>query len=310
MKKAGWHWVLAMALCAATSWGAATNVLCTVFPIYQITRNVAEGRAGVEVQLLLPAAFGCPHDYALTPRDMHRLARADVLVVNGLGLEEFLGAPVETANPRLRIVDASSGIDGVIEVADEDGHGVECEHDHEGEHGHAGGNPHLFASPRMSAKLAMNLAAELSKVDPEGAGTYAANAQAYAERMNALADEMAEAGRTLRHPRIAQPHGAFDYLARDMGLEIVATLQPHGQELSAADMLAVVETLKEKKAGAVFTEPQYPSKAGQTLAREAGIPVAELDPGASGPEDAPLDHAETTMRRNMEILVEILGTRE
>ena len=51
----------------------------------------------------------------------------------------------------------------------------------------------MFASPRMSAKLAMNIAAELAKVDPEGAGTYAANAQAYAERMNALADEMAEA---------------------------------------------------------------------------------------------------------------------
>jgi ABC-type Zn uptake system ZnuABC Zn-binding protein ZnuA len=162
----------------------------------------------------------------------------------------------------------------------------------------------------MAAVLAENIAAGLSKADPEGAGVYFKNAKAYAGRMNALADEMAAAVKTLRNNRIVQPHGVFDYLARDLGLEVVAVTQPHGQEPSAAEMLKLAGTIREKKAGAVFTEPQYSPKVGQTLAKETGIPAAVLDPVASGPENAPLDYYEQTMRKNLETLRATLGVRE
>ena len=313
---------VAVALGAATGWGAIQNVLCSTFPVCQLARNVAQGREGVNVQLLLPAEMGCPHHYSLTPQDMKKLAGADVFVVNGLGLEEFLGAPVGQANQELLVVDSSAGIPDVLQYAEEPrehgaGHAEEAHEAHEeGEeahghsHRHEGANPHLFVSPRMAAKLALNIAAGLSKADPEGAGVYFRNANAYAERMNALAGEMSALGRRLRNPRIVQPHGVFDYLARDMGLEVVALLQPHGQEPSAAEMIAIARIVREKNAGAVFTEPQYSPKAGQTIAREAGIPAAVLDPAASGPEGAPLDYFETVMRNNMEILSATLGVEE
>lgn len=322
MKKTGGTIFIAVALGAASGWGAIQNVLCSTFPIYQLTRNVAQGREGVEVQLLLPASLGCPHHYSLTPQDMKKLANADVFVVNGLGMEEFLGAPVAQANRDLLVVDSSAGIPDVLAYA-EDRHGEEAEHAEEGHeaheegeeehrhhHLHAGANPHLFVSPRMAAKLALNVAAGLSKADPEGAGVYYRNARAYAGRMNALAGEMSALGQRLRNRRIVQPHGVFDYLARDLGLEVVAMLQPHGQEPSAAEMIEIVRIVREKNAGAVFTEPQYSPKAGQTIAREAGIPAAVLEPAASGPEDAPLDYFETTMRQNMEILSATLGLEE
>lgn len=322
MKKTGGMVFIAVALGAASGWGAIQNVLCSTFPIYQLTRNVAQGREGVEVQLLLPASLGCPHHYSLTPQDMKKLANADVFVVNGLGMEEFLGAPVAQANRDLLVVDSSAGIPDVLAYA-EDRHGEEAEHAEEGHeaheegeeehrhhHLHAGANPHLFVSPRMAAKLALNIAAGLSKADPEGADVYYRNARAYAGRMNALAGEMSALGQRLRNRRIVQPHGVFDYLARDLGLEVVAMLQPHGQEPSAAEMIEIVRIVREKNAGAVFTEPQYSPKAGQTIAREAGIPAAVLEPAASGPEDAPLDYFETTMRQNMEILSATLGLEE
>ena len=304
----------------ATAGFAELNVLCTTFPIYQITRNVAQGRAGAEVQLMLPAGMGCPHDYALTPQDMRKLARADVLVVNGLGMEEFLGAPVKTANPDIETVDSSAGIQELLEYAhehseaeEERDHEAEAapgheEHDH-GHHHHAGVNPHLFASPRQAARIALNVAAGLSKADPEGAATYFRNAQAYAARLNALADELAALGRTLKNNRIVEPHGVFDYLARDMGLEIAAVLRPHGQEPSAAEMLDLVREIREKQAGAIFTEPQYPAKVGAALARETGLPTATLDPVATGPDEAPLDYYETAMRKNMEVLRAVLGVQ-
>ena len=161
----------------------------------------------------------------------------------------------------------------------------------------------------MTAKLAINIAAELSKADTTGAATYLKNAQAYADAMNKLADDMAALGQRLKNNRIVQPHGVFDYLARDMSLEIVAVMQAHGQEPSAAEMVSLVKTIKEKNAGAIFTEPQYPEKAGKSLAKETGIAVALLDPVATGPENASLTYYEEIMRHNMKTLESTLGVK-
>ena len=68
-----------------------------------------------------------------------------------------------------------------------------------------------------------------------------------------------------------------------------------------------MKTIRARQAGAVFTEPQYPPAVGQTIARETGLPVAVLDPVASGPADAPLDYYEQAMRRNLETLRATLG---
>jgi zinc transport system substrate-binding protein len=307
----GMRHILILILTAAPAFGAPRasagppRILCTTFPIYQITRNVTARREGVRVDLMLPAGLGCPHHYVLTPGDMRKLARADVLVVNGLGMEGFMGAPLDKANPDIEVVESAEGILDLLPYHD-------APHAEHGAHGdaHDSGamqNPHLFVSPRMAALLAVNIAAGLAAADPEGAQAYRAAAHAYAGRLHALADAMAARVRTFRNRRIAQPHGVFDYLARDIGLEIVAVTQPHGLAPSAAGMRTLAETLRAAGAGAVFTEPQYDAKVGRTLAREIGIPVAVLDPVATGPEDAPLDYYERTMRRNLETMARLLG---
>jgi ABC-type Zn uptake system ZnuABC Zn-binding protein ZnuA len=303
------------------------ELLATTFPIYQITRNVIQGRDGMTVALMIPAQLGCPHDYALTPQDVRKVAKARVLVINGLGMEAFLSALLEKAGGQLKVVDSSEGIRQILEYEDtkahehpepeekaheESGHQV-GEHSHvseEGQHEHSGINSHLFASPRMVALLAENIGAKLAKIDPAGAGIYRTNAKRYADRMNRLADDFVALGRRLKNDRIVTQHGVFDYLARDMGLRVIAVVEAHaGQEPSAAQMLEIVETIRHEKAGAIFTEPQYPEKIGQTLAREAGIATATLDPAATGPNDAPLDYYETVMRNNLVTLEKTLGTR-
>ncbi|MDR2551100.1 MAG: zinc ABC transporter substrate-binding protein [Desulfobulbus sp.] len=296
------------------------RVLTTTFPLYQITRNISQGVEGVEIDLMIPAEMGCPHDYALTPQDMRKLARADVLIVNGLGMEEFLGAPIAKANPRLQVVDSSQGIGHVLAYTDAElggsghdhrppGEGRDAKGHNDDDHHGQGPNPHLFASPRMAALLAANIADGLAQAHPAGAARYAANANAYEQRMNRLADDMAALGKRLANNRIVTQHGVFDYLARDMGLAVVAVIQAHpGQNPSAAEILDLVAAIKAKKAGALFTEPQYPEAIGATIAREAGIAAARLDPAANGPEQAPLDYYEQVMRRNMIVLEQTLGS--
>jgi zinc transport system substrate-binding protein len=309
--------------------GTKLEILTSTFPIYQITRNITKGWDTVKVSLMIPAQLGCPHDYALKPQDIQKLSRADVLVINGLGMEEFLGTPVKKANSKLRIFDSSNGIKDILNYTDmgehehardqpehkgehhnEPDHEDGDAHEHDRHHHHAGVNPHLFASPRMVALLATNIAAGLSGIDPAGARIYSENARIYAEKMNRLADEFVTLGKQLTNPRIVTQHGVFDYLARDMGLEVVAVVQAHaGQEPSASEMLAIVKTIREENAGAIFTEPQYPQKIGRTLAAETGIATAILDPVATGSEAAPLDYYEISMRQNQAIIGKTLGRK-
>lgn len=292
---------------AATS-ARQLEVLATTFPMYLFTRGVAAGRDRVRVGLMIPAGMGCPHDYALTPQDMRRLTAADVLVINGLGLEEFLGAPLAGANPALRVIDSSAGIGGLLPLNTTDAS--------PGPHGHGHNitaqavNPHLFSSPRQAARLVATIAQGLAEIDPEGRPVYQANARAWGERLEQLANECSALADRLANTRIVTQHGVFDYLARDMGLQIVAVVQPHaGQEPSAAEMLAIVRTIRERRAGGLFTEPQYPAAIGRTIASEASIPVATLDPVASGPEQPPPDYYEQTMHANLATLERTLGRR-
>ncbi len=286
----------------------ALQVLASTFPIYQITRNITAGNNRIAVEIMIPAQLGCPHDYALVPQDMKKLAKADVLIINGLGLEEFLGAPLQKAHPGLTIIDSSQGIGSILQYT-KSKPGNNRPSTPKLEQHDDGPNPHLFASPRMSALLAQNIAAKLGQIDPAGAHLYTTNAQVYGQRMQQLADDFAALGKRLRTNKIVTQHGVLDYLARDTGLDIVAVVQAHaGQAPSASEMLQIVATVKQEKAGALFIEPQYPEAVGKTIAKEAGIAAATLDPVANGPEQAPLDYFEQVMRINLTTLERTLGS--
>ena len=292
--------------------GKNLKVLCSVLPVYLFTKNVAAG-SNLKVELMLPANLGCPHDYALTPQDMHKIAASDLLVVNGQNLEEFLGQPVSEANPRIKVIDSSAGIKELIKMKDDDDDGDHADHvggDAPGHHHHSGINPHLFAAPRMAGLQAATIAAELAKADPDNTALYAANAKAFADKMGKLADEFSAAAKTFPSKKIVTEHAVFDYLARDAGLEIVAVIEESpGQEPSAAQMLDIIKKIKASGAAAVFTEPQYSAKVAQAIAKEAGVKVAVLDPVAGGPDNASVDYYEKTMRANLETLKKVLGDK-
>jgi zinc transport system substrate-binding protein len=85
------------------------KILATFYPVYMIGLNLADRIDDIEVNSLTNLNTGCLHDYQLTTEDMKRIASADILVVNGGGMESFLGDI--TANyPNLKIIDASQGI--------------------------------------------------------------------------------------------------------------------------------------------------------------------------------------------------------
>lgn len=287
------------------------ELTATVFPVWILLKEVAKDVPGVNVTLLLPAGSGCPHDYAMTPNDRRRLAKADVLVMNGLGLEGFLGYASKRHSllkPGASVVIAAQDLSGILPAE-----GSSCGHSHSG-HGKdaCSANPHIFAAPSMMAQMARSIVSQLAGFDSANADRYRANGADIVGRLEALAAECRNSGEKLNARAVIAQHNIFDYLARDMGLSVEAHIQPHdGHEPSARGMLDLVRLIRSHKVAAVLTEPQYPARAGRTLAAETGIPCLELDPAANGPDnlDSPLDWYEKLMRSNLRTLEQALGTR-
>ena len=257
-----------------------------MFPMYVFTRNIVGDIPGVAVELMLPASLGCPHDYSLTPGDMEKIMGADVLVVNGMGLEEFLAKPALGANPRLKVIDASYGIEPIT-----DSHGT---------------NPHAWVSLTDAFAQVRNIAFGLAGLDPKNAAQYKKNGASYAAEFMVLRTDFLLALKDALNKRIVTFHDAFAYFAKDLGLEVVAVIEETpGQEPSAGDLAKLAKTIKEARPLGIFAEPQYPEKVAEVLSGESGIPVYVLDPVASG-EMTPTGYMDG-MRKNLETIKKALA---
>ncbi len=293
------------------------NILATTYPIYNFTKIVTHGEKNIDINLLLSASMGCPHDYAVTPHDLKKIANANVLVVNGLGMEEFLGEQIHRANPKLQLIDSSEGISDILHYmeedtpkkAEEDHHHQSEAHGHGHEH-HEGLNPHLFASPKMAAQLTTTIASKLAQLMPKSEARIKKNAEQFSLRMESLMKDFIKTTSRFKNNRIVTQQGVFDYLARDIGLRIVAVIDSHaGREPSASQMMKLVKTIREKRPGAIITQFQNSSKVDQAIGKETGLPVVALDPVAVGPIAFELDYYELTMKRNIKILEQTLGRK-
>lgn len=256
------------------------RIVASIFPIYLFAANVIGDAPGVQLDLLAPAAAGCPHDFALKPADMAKLARADALIINGGGLENFLGDTLAEMKRKPRVIDASEGI---VFLKDEAGKS----------------NPHVFASPSLAATMSANIAKYLGKMDKTNADLYAQNARAYGHKLQAISSRLQSIGERAKNKGIALEHDALAYIAADAGLTVVAELE-HGA--SAARMVQLKKLLLEKKPVLLAGDSQFPDKVLHTLALETFLPYVSLDTCASGPADARKNFYEKTMEQNYKLL--------
>ncbi|UQZ89465.1 ABC transporter substrate-binding protein [Deltaproteobacteria bacterium Smac51] len=306
---------------------ASGDLLCSTFPIYLFTKNITEGRDVFKTDLLVSGAQGCPHDYAPTPAELERLSQANVLIINGLGLEGFLSQALKVAKPGLRIVDASGqglSLDsrlptgGQLAISSSAEAGLDMgsppdlfltRDDLIGKsrlHHHDGPNPHLFAAPGSAVMQIGRIAEALAALDPAGAEVYRANAARLIDDLRRIANSFAAAGRELGNPKVIVSHGVFDFLAQDMGLHIVASIEEEdGADPSAARLAELVAVAKEQEVKAILVDPQGNINMARALGAETKIPVAVIDTVASGPADAPLEYYQGVMLTDLDVLVKL-----
>ncbi|MBU7584327.1 MAG: zinc ABC transporter substrate-binding protein [Nostoc sp. TH1S01] len=274
---------------------AKTKIVTTFLPMYLLTKAVAGDAADVEI--LVPPGTEV-HEYQATPDNVKAIATANILVKNGLGLEEFLENTVKNAqNPQLVEIDASQGIKPLNEISPvETTTAAEKDHDHE----HADGNPHVWLDPVLAKQQVMNIRDGLIAADAKNKAIYTANAAAYIQELDKLNSEFQQALQTKPSCTFVTFHDAYPYLAQRYNLKQVAVVQIPEDQLSPTDVQTVVNTVKKYKVKALFSEPGVDNKLLKSLSQDLNLKLQTLDSLEAGETDP--QYYFKAMRLNLQTL--------
>ena len=262
------------------------TIAASFYPMYIFTLNIAKDIPNVKVIDMTKPITGCLHDYSVTPDDMKNLEGAKFFITNGAGMESFLGK-VTGQMPNLKIVDSSKGIQLIKGTGNE------------------GDNPHLWVSISNAITQVGNIGEQLSLLDPINAAKYKENTSAYIKKLEAERAKMHQALDGAKNRDIITFHEAFPYFAKEFNLNIVGVIEREpGSEPSAKELAETIDKVNNLKVKALFAEPQYSTKAADTIAKETGATIYTLDPVVTGPMEA--DAYINIMDSNLKTLKEAL----
>lgn len=265
------------------------RVVATFLPVYLFTKAVAGDAAQVDI-LLKPGTE--VHEYQSTPADVKALAETDVVVKNGLGIEEFLDNTIKSAqNSKLKVIDASQGITPVNKIS---------QVVHIGKEEHSSGNPHVWLDPMLAKKQVETIRDGLISADPENKAKYEANAAAYLQQLTALNSEFEQVLKPFQDRTFITFHDAFPYLAKRYDLKQVAVVEIPEDQLSPADVKTTIDSVKQFQAKALFSEPGVDNKLLNSLSNDLKVtlrPLNSLEAGETDPQ-----YYLTAMRSNLQTL--------
>ena len=258
--------LLALAACGPaadtgedTAKGGAV-VVATTYPVYLFASAVTEGVDGYDVELMIDQPVSCLHDYTLSVNDMRALEGADVIVMNGAGLEETMEDALSSVGEK-PVIDCSEEIDLLPSPEDPQ------EPD-----------PHIWMDPELACGMLSNLADGLGGLDPDHAAAFASNADDAAEAIRSAHETLKAQLADLPCRELITFHDGFQYFARAFDLTILRAIEEEaGSEASAKEVGDILSDISTYDLPAVFTEINGSTSTADLIAREAGIGTAPLD---------------------------------
>jgi ABC-type Zn uptake system ZnuABC Zn-binding protein ZnuA len=293
--------ILFVVLVAACSSGSASqsgspasgqiDVVATTTVFSDLVKQV--GGSHVRAASLVPRG-GDVHTFEPKPGDVQTISGAKLLVMNGLGLDDWLEDTITTASASgTPVVKLGEGLTDVELLPGEDP-GTR--------------NPHLFMDVTYVERYVDEIAAALQRVDPANAADYAGAAASYKTRLAALDASVRQKIATIpeANRKIVTFHDAFPYYAREYGITIVGTaVSAPGQDPTAGYTAELIDEIKASGVKAIFSEDQFPTKLVDQLAEETGAKVvANLYDDSVG--DPPVDTYEGVISWDTDQLVAAL----
>lgn len=233
------------------------KILVTFYPIYQFTKAV--GGDKVDVSVIIPSGVE-PHDWEPTIQDIENLKKANMIIVNGAGLEPWIPKLV-SENPNMAIVDSSKNIQLL-------------------KHDNNMTDPHIWLDPVLVKIQVQNIADGLIKIDPKNADYYQQNANQYKEKLDSLDNEIKTDLASCNKKDFLSFHDAFSYFSKEYGLNqntIVGGLNPEA-EPTAQTLEEITQKAKTLGINVVFTEEAVNPQISKVIADEIHGKVLVLSP--------------------------------
>lgn len=269
MKKLCLVFLLAALLAGCAPAQDTPQVAATTLPVYEFTVLLCQG-TDITVARLVTESISCLHDYTLQVSQMRTMEAAQVIVISGAGLEDFLEDALSGAE---NTIDASSGIALLDEEAEDDsGEG----HAHETD-------PHIWLSPENAKQMAKNICAGLSEEFPAYSDIFQTNLDVLLSQLDVLQAYGEAALGNLKCRDLVTFHDGFAYFAQAFDLTIAKAIEEEsGSEASAAELAEIIGIVNDLALPAVFTEANGSTAAAQVISEETGAKIFSLDMAIAG----------------------------
>lgn len=254
------------------------TVVTSFYPMYIAALNVVGENDHIRLENLSEPQTGCLHDYQLTPADMQLLSTADAFIINGGGIESFLGEVAEQY-PDLTIINASEQVDLIED------------------------NAHAWMNIEAYMTQVKTIEAELSAADPADTEQFSENADAYLAKLSSL-KEQADAVKPLTEGKnIVIFHEAYEYVAEEFGMQVSYVMDlDEERQVSAGEVADVVRTVTDGGVRVILAEELYGKDMGDTVESETDAKICYLDTLVRGDYDA--DSYLNAMQQNITLLKE------
>ena len=222
------------------------KIVTSFYPMYIMLLNITTGAQNIELSNMTDVNIGCLHDYTLRTEDLKKIDEADVFIMNGLGLEDFIQKVLET-NQELQVIDSSEEI-----------------------------TENYITQVRTIAN-------KLGSLNPENKELYANNAEEYIASINSIKKEYATKVETLRGKKAVCLNESFFYLGKELGMDFITIETNHEESTLSAEMLSsIIEQMKAENITYIILDKDDDMKNAQTLQRETGATIYALDSGLTG----------------------------
>ena len=266
---------------------AEIKVVTTIKPLHSLIANVMEGVG--EPSLIIEGSTS-PHSFTLKPSHAKLLEEADIIFWVGEGIETFMERPLESIVKNAEVVEFME-IESINKLKfreesifeDHDDHDGHDEHDdeHEGhdDHGHAHGefDAHIWLDPMNAKEMVLEIAHELSHLDPANEDKYNVNAKATNLALDEMIDDISQ--NINKDAKFVVFHDAYQYFEERFGVRAAGALTLNTDVLPGAKQIdEIQDVVKDRGINCIFSEPQFNPKIISTIAQDTNIQTGVFDP--------------------------------
>ena len=242
------------------------KIVTTFYPIYIMAANITQGAENVELTNMTDTNIGCLHDYTLTTSDMKKLENADIIIQNGLGLENFMDKILNTYS-NIKIIDSSKNIANTIE---EDGQVK---------------SP-FWTSLNNYIIQVEEITKGLSEANPENASIYTENKENYISKLQEIKEKYDTELNNIKGKKAICLNEALTYIAEEVGLEITSVKTDHEESSLSAEMIkSLIDKMNLEGIKIILVDSEDDLRNAQTLASETGAEIYKLNSGLTGSMD-------------------------